>query len=372
MDKLHGATRLVTSRGIQRTALNLALLVTASLCLLSLAILATGLFFQNYLPDQVIETPLFLQYGAGPHPFASTSLAAANLKSQQAYDMSVSLTAPRSPVNTRKGNFMVTLYLLGTSPTTTDLSWTKESDDPSKPSSDESVVFASRRPAIIPHEDAVVGLASRIIFLPYHLFVHDSQVVRLDVSMAENAILASQPGKLPRWAFVELKAGQGLETYSASLVLTAQLRGLRWLMHHYRLLSFFLATVVFWTAELLFMAVAWLLWTFASNGVGNKTAMAPLPHMPGAGDIPLKREDEYEDEEGALSDVPRSFPTYGVQMPLVYEPDTKRSDRPLDYAGPRLMDAEADDEADDDTKASGASFGRGRGDVRYRSSHAVS
>lgn len=62
-DTLHGAARLVTSRGIQRTALNLALLVTASLSLLGMALLATGLFFQNYLPDQVIETPLFLQYG---------------------------------------------------------------------------------------------------------------------------------------------------------------------------------------------------------------------------------------------------------------------------------------------------------------------
>lgn len=61
-EQLQTATRLVTSRGIQRTAVNLTLLVTGSLCLLGLALLATGLFYENYLPDQVIETPLFLQY----------------------------------------------------------------------------------------------------------------------------------------------------------------------------------------------------------------------------------------------------------------------------------------------------------------------
>lgn len=261
---------------------------------------------------------------------------------------------------------MVTLYLLGSSPRTTDLSWTEESDKPGQPSSAESVMFTSRRPAIIPHEDPVVGLASRLIFLPYHLFVTDSQVVRLDVSMAENTMLASHPANLPRWAFVELKAGQGLETYGASLVLTAQLRGLRWLMHHYRLASFILAILVFWTAELLFMAVAWLFWSFASHGLGDQTAMAP--HMTGIDGMAMKRED---DDDG-LSDVPRSFPVYGAQMPLVYDPDTRLTDRATDHIAPRLVDAEADDEADDDIKASGTSFGRGRGDVRHRSSHLAS
>jgi hypothetical protein len=262
------------------------------------------------------------------------------------------------------GNFMVTLHLLGSSPKTTDLSWTKESDTPGQLSSDESVVFTSRRPAIIPHEDTVVGLASRIIFLPYHLFVHDSQVVRLDVPMAESTTLASHPANLPKWAFVELKAGQSLETYGASLVLTAQLRGLRWLMHHYRLASFVLGTLVFWTAELLFMAVAWLFWSFASHGLGGQKAM--IPHMSGIDDLAIKKEEE---EDEALSDVPRSFPVYGTQMPLVYEPDTRPTSRPSDYGGPRLLDAEADDEADDEIKASGASVNRGRGDIRHRSSH---
>lgn len=255
---------------------------------------------------------------------------------------------------------MVTLDLLDSSPTMTSLAGggAKESSD--KPLFNEAILFTSRRPAIIPYEDQVVGLASRLIFLPYHLLVPDSRVVRLDVVMAESSVLAPHTATLPRWAYIELRAGQDLETYHASLVLTAQLHGLRWMMHHYRLFSFLLATLVFWTAELLFMLVAWLLWAYTSSGPGVQPPTSPK--LLAADDVALKREEE------DLSDVPRSFPTYGGQLPLVYDPGVRLAERAPDNNGLRLLDAEADDEADDDATATGTNLNKGKGDMRHRMS----
>lgn len=57
------ASRAATSKTAQRTLVNLSLLLGASLFLLPVAVIATIVFFRNYLPEHVVTTPVHLQYG---------------------------------------------------------------------------------------------------------------------------------------------------------------------------------------------------------------------------------------------------------------------------------------------------------------------
>lgn len=55
--------RVFTSKPVQRAAVNVVLLVSGAVTLLGLAAIATVLFFQNFVPDQFVTTPVHLQYG---------------------------------------------------------------------------------------------------------------------------------------------------------------------------------------------------------------------------------------------------------------------------------------------------------------------
>lgn len=287
------------------------------------------------------------------------------LKSQQPYDITISLAMPRSPANTERGNFMVDLQLLKTRPALGNIT-----EGPSAVPKESDILFRSRRPAIVPYEDPVVNLASRVIFLAYHLMVQDTHVLRLDVKMAEKVVLSSQQSALPKWMSVEVLAGQTIETYNASLIMNAQLRGLRWLMFHYRLPTFVIAAAIFWAAEVLFMLAAWLAWT-----------------RPGPSKTPeVDKETELErssqaikKEEDDLSDIPMTFPTYGKQPPLAYEPTPRAASPDRGPEGGLPHDAEADDEAEDDGQSSapadsgiGTSYSEASrgGDIRKRPSRA--
>lgn len=276
---------------------------------------------------------------AGLHPFALASLADMKLKSQQPYDLTISLTMPRSPANTERGNFMVDVYLLDSQPASWDTITGRGLGE--APFREDHVRLHSRRPAILPYEDPLVGIASRLIFLAYHLIARDTQVLRLDVQMAEKVTLASQQSRMPTWVFVELLAGQTIETYDATVILTAQLRGLRWLMYHYRLPSFVAATAIFWLAETLFMLAAWLAWTRLWVSSGDMPTSFSAPDPPG----PVKT---IKKEEENLSDIPMTFPTYGTQPSLAYEPGLRDASPERRPEGSLPHDVEADDEADDD------------------------
>ncbi|KAL2759498.1 hypothetical protein ACRALDRAFT_1007124, partial [Sodiomyces alcalophilus JCM 7366] len=252
--------RVATSKGTHRILIYISLLFAASIPLLLLATIATLSFYHNYLPDQVFSAPVYLQYGVGPHPFGVASLAEANLKTHQAYDIAVVLSVPQSPTNTDRGNFMVNLHLLGPGFPSAD----SESYDAPEPESllhQRKKLFSSRRPALLPYRDPLVSLASRILLLGYHLLVPESQALDLKVSMGEQVELASQYSDMPVSAYLEIHAGQVLQTYDATIVITAQLRGLRWLMYQYRIPVFILATLLFWAAEIFFMVAVWAIWT---------------------------------------------------------------------------------------------------------------
>ncbi|GFP54731.1 hypothetical protein ACSS6W_002593 [Trichoderma asperelloides] len=377
METFQETARVITSKPVQRAAVNVVLLVSGAVTLLGLAAIATVLFFQNFVPDQFVTTPVHLQYGTSLNPYGLTALAVPMLKPQQDYDISVTLSMPRSPPNVERGNFMVSLYLLG-SENSYELAEDARKFANGEPSFEQSdVVFHSRRPALLPFIDPVVSLASRILFLLYHLIVPTAQTCIMRIPVAERVAFPTD-SSIPLSAYVEIEAGQGIQIYSASLTLAAQLSGLRWLMFHYRLLTFITFTMGFWVCELAFMSVAWAVFGALMGSSPNKLEpKARKSHRRSTTEEATDPDDSDEnDEEDGGSDYPQQFPTYGKQPALKHEPDIKDEEehkQPL-YEIP-VAGEEADDEEEDVEDKSprdsgiGTSYsGEGSSSVRKRKS----
>ncbi|KHO01695.1 tubulin-tyrosine ligase [Metarhizium album ARSEF 1941] len=267
--------------------------------------------------------PVYLQYQSGSNPYGVTPLTYPSPKLYQGYDISVTLSMPRSPANTERGNFMVSLYLVK------DLAKDYKSDSSGRNAMDgrhyleaKKVLFKARRPALMPHEDVILSVARRVLFMGYYLLFPRSQARSLTVELAQRVSFDGRAMQ-PTAAFVEIEAGQDIQIYSTSLTLAAQLRGLRWLMFHYRLVTYMAFTFLFWVCEILFMCVAWVVWdaTRVSKSGKNKVdgstdddadedtdraaGLAGPAGRPVVKREPeVKREEEDEEPEQSLSDIP--------------------------------------------------------------------
>ncbi|KAK7426707.1 hypothetical protein QQZ08_006743 [Neonectria magnoliae] len=346
MDTLQETARLVTSKPVQRVVVNTVLLVSSAATLLGLAGIASALFFQNFLPHQVVTTPVHLQYGSGVNPYGIASIATPQMKSQQEYDISLTLSMPRSVPNLDRGNFMVSLHLLdatadGRLDTSAQLHAAERAGF-----GETTILFSSRRPALMPYIDPLVSVASRVMFLFYHMFAPGSSTNEMVIPLAER-VWFPKGSKIPGSAYVEVEAGQAIQVYHAALRLTAQLRGLRWLMVHYRISTYLTFTFLFWICELVFMGIAWGIWG-ATTGSAPGDADGKTQRLEGAWRQSIKDEDTEEGGEAGEEDQPETFPTYGKQPPLKYEPEVKHEEPeepPLSEL-PRVG-AEADDEDED-------------------------
>lgn len=264
--------RVFTSKPAQRAAVNVMLLVSSAVTLLGLASLATALFFQNFVPDQFITTPIHLQYHSGVNPYGLAPFAYPSPKLNQDYDVSIALSMPRSPPNTDRGNFMVSLYLIrDDSSSNESKAGGQQTVNVRQYLANKKILFKSRRPALMQYEDPIIGLAKRILFVGYYILSPRSQRRTLTIQLAER-INFQKTGLQPTAAFVEIEAGQDIHIYKTSLTLTAKLRGLRWLMFHYRAITYVAFTTLFWACEVLFMCLAWTIWSSAtaSKQAGGK------------------------------------------------------------------------------------------------------
>ena len=262
---------------------------------------------------------------AGLNPYALVSLTLPSVKAKQQYDMSVTLSMPRSSPNVEMGNFMVNVMLVDGDIDNRLRESARAFSTNRESFGNGRVVFESRRPTLVPFVDPLVSLANRILFLFYHLLFPSSNTVELTVPLAERVQFSKLVG-LPAAAYIEVEAGQTVQIYKAWLTITAQLRGLRWLMFHYRFLTYVTFTFMFWICEVMFMCVAWILWTAT-------TATEDIASDPNSG-VKRRRlrasgEDDYEDdkdeEEDEEEDRPHTFPTYGRQPALKHEPVKKES-----------------------------------------------
>ncbi|KAH8904268.1 hypothetical protein BR93DRAFT_939925 [Coniochaeta sp. PMI_546] len=385
--------RAATSKAAQRTLLNTVLLTSASTFLYVLAAIAYILFYNAYLPDQVTTLPIHLQYGYGPNPYGVSPLP--NIKDYQAYDISVSLTLPRSPTNVDRGNFMIALYLLdrpgtATSPPVSDhqlLDTTPASlfppPDPRTHLSTRRILHTSHRPTLIPYTDPIVSLASRLLFLPGHVFFPSSSrasTTTLTIPLAEKLSFPLSPAttSVPSSLFVELQSGQDLRVASASVTVTAQLSGLRWLMHAYRLPSFLAGTAAFWACEVASMALAWLL---LSALLFSGPAADEPPKIEGGQKTVGNKMVGGAGEQQDMSDTERTFPTSSRAPPLKYESVKEEDAAPVSMAEvPVAAGGEADDEDDQEEEEGGDGWrdsgigtsysdaGAGVGGVRRRTS----
>lgn len=259
-----------------------------------------------------------MAYRSGPNPYGIVSLARpAMIKTQQDYDISVTLTMPRSPANVDRGNFMISFFLLGSEVNEPLQAGAREFSDPSLRFRQHDVVFGSRRPALVPYIDPIVSVSGRVLFLFYHLFVPSAQRYKMTISLAERVVFLTD-SKLPASAYVEVEAGQDIQIYDMALTMVAQLRGLRWLMFHYRLPVYTICTLLFWLCELLFMVLAWATWAALA---GSRSIPAGKgQHYSSAAD---DDGDGAEGDRTRLSDYGFKVPSHGSQPSLKLEPQIK-------------------------------------------------
>ncbi|OAA70518.1 SH3 domain protein [Cordyceps fumosorosea ARSEF 2679] len=349
-ETLRDAVRALTSKPMQRAVVNAILLASGIGTLLALAAISSALFFQAYLPHQVVTAPVHLQYGSSPNPYGIAPLVASRMKSLQDYDISVTFMMPRSPANLDRGNFMVSLHLIDSRDQTPIAARADEFARGHAGFGVSKVLFSSRRSALVPYEDPLVSLTSRVLLMGYLLLSSNSQRHELTVKLAER-VSFEKDSLRPAAAYVEVEAGQDIQIYSTHLTLTAQLRGLRYLMVHYRLLTYVVLTLLFWFFEVLFMSAAWSAWSsYVSMPVdGGKLQRG----VSGDRDAATDSGDDLELEggRGRADDEDEAGPSRSVKRDssssFKREPGFKGEETPeRSLADIPLVGAEADDEDD--------------------------
>ena len=313
----------------------------------------------------------FLLYSYGANPWGVASIAQTRLKNTQPYDISVSLTLPKSPTNLERGNFMVALHLLDDIPppkkqqkldsplppqptssyTTGPLGQLllPVQRDPSFYFAGKNIMFTSTRPGLLPYTDPLVSLASRIFFIAYHVLKPHSEYTTLRINLAEN--LAFPRGAvLPTSVFVEVQAGQSLQVHKASATFAAQLAGLRYFMYYWRVTAFLGFTAAFWVCEVGFMVVTWGLASVLLGGGGKSDGGGAVVKVE-EGEQTVKRDNN---EEEGMSPTERTFPSTSKQPPIKYEGRIKQEEGEAQGIAPDAHPAaEADDEDEDDGELEG-------------------
>ncbi|KAL2162166.1 hypothetical protein VTH06DRAFT_7079 [Thermothelomyces fergusii] len=300
------AAHVVSSRLLQQTVIATTLLAIAGVLLYIPAVLGYLFLYYRYLPELVTTVPVHLQYGVGPNPFGIASLE--GIASRQPYDITVSLSLPRSPANLDRGNFMIALHLLSPVPAAgsarpqTGRGLTLPYLPPANPGPDASsssssastssrhsldallqptrldlpsflashtIVHTTTRPALIPYVDPLASQATRVLLLFYHMLApRAAATVRLDVPMAEGLSFSSSSSSsspssfsypqrrppLPESLLLEVQAGQGIQVYDARVTLVARLRGLRAFMYRWKVTAFVAVTGAFWAGGMAVLA----------------------------------------------------------------------------------------------------------------------
>ncbi|KAI0096372.1 putative adipose-regulatory protein-domain-containing protein [Nemania sp. FL0031] len=365
MEYVKAPYRVATSSKAKKAYIGTVLLVATALVLLGIAALAYPVFYYNYVPKKLISVPMHLQYNSASNPYGIISLSP-DLMLEQAYDVSVDLTLPRSSANLGRGNFMVALYALKSAATNPALAFSPSTADPYLQVTEDNVVFSSRRPVLIPYEDPVVSAASRGLFLLWHMvFARAASTLTLSIPMGELVSFAN--GVRPLSVLVDVQAGQTLQVYASRVTLVARLTGARWFMYNHRILAFVVFTGAFWLAEMVAMAVAWLIlgWLFSRQQdieAGavvkreNRTAVhAGEGTKPGDTTEGPTVKQEYDDDSDVKTRIKEETP----------DPD---SDVETLALSPRhIGDADDEQDSDDGRVGTGTSFEQGRGgQVRRR------
>jgi seipin len=204
-----------TSKPAQRAYLSTILFFSAGIFLLGTAITAYALFYYSYIPARGFSRPIYLQFGPDHHPYGLTALSK-ELVSNQPYDVNVVLNMPRTPSNTAAGNFMVDLQLLA----------------PGLPGSvpsgaKEDVLVQETRPAILKYHSQTMDHVHKAAALPLYVLGLREESESLALVLLDGVEFARGWRNIPATARLELQSETKLQVYSAKIVFTARLKGLR-------------------------------------------------------------------------------------------------------------------------------------------------
>ncbi|KAH0604338.1 uncharacterized protein H6S33_006715 [Morchella sextelata] len=240
MDTLLAPLRVASSKPARRAYITTFLLTTSATFLLLVAAATYVAFYMNYIPDLSHRHMLHLQYSPNKHPTALLKLPPATTKANQHYIITLHLHLPTTPSNLALGNFMTSITLL--SPT-------------------NAAITTSRRPTTLTHRTQLLETLDTLLRAPLYLSGLQSQSQRLAVTLVDGSF----PQQIATVKVV-LEA-EGVGVYGAEVEFTAQLEGLRWWMWNRRVLSFLVATALFWGFEVGAMAVVWwAAWAYLGGG----------------------------------------------------------------------------------------------------------
>jgi seipin len=128
-------------------------------------------------------------------------------------------------------------------------------------------------------------------------------------------------------------------------------------MYNYRIISFVVLTSIFWTVEMTFAGIIWLVLTIFV--FPDSSPSTEVKKEAAEDSVHIKRE---QDEHSDMSDTPHTFPTLSGQPPLRYSsPHVKEEETPLPPDN-EVAVGEADDEEDDFILDEAGPIGRGVSD----------
>lgn len=373
------------SRSARQAYLATFLLISTAILLFGAAVIAYALFYYSYIPRIGFERTVHLQFDhvyapetiarhAHPYPYGSVTLGP-DLIGQQAYDVKIELTMPRTPENIEAGNFMLeaNMYAAGYDARTPGISGSISEAlraDISAPSTTadterKALLATSRRPAILPYRSRLVDLLYKATELHWYLLGLRSEAVTLTVPIYEQVAFGRGRANIPATLRLELQSASRLQVYSAKVHFRARFRGLRWLMYNHRIFAAILFIGLFWTTEMLFAGISWaVLAVHLAKQKGEERIKAEGRDQPSSSDRRIKSEEEDDEASdparltAALSDTERTFPTLSGQSPLRYTSASdsgvtikREEDDGVPVAIPEALGSratEADDEDEDE------------------------
>ncbi|KAL2854378.1 putative adipose-regulatory protein-domain-containing protein [Aspergillus pseudoustus] len=172
-----------------------------------------------------------------------------SLVSFQPYDVHVELELPRTPSNLAAGNFMLDLSLLSQPSTSAR---TGENASP-------QIISRSRRPAILSYASPLIDISKKVAFMPLYILGLQREAERLVVRMMERVEFTRGALNIPGSVRLELHSQVEMQVYAAKVTFKANLTGLRWIMYHWRITSFFVFTSMFWSVSMFSFSLSWVI-----------------------------------------------------------------------------------------------------------------
>ncbi|KAK9483311.1 putative adipose-regulatory protein-domain-containing protein [Lipomyces starkeyi] len=275
--------RLLASKPMLRTYLRVILGTIAASTLFVVAVLAYIAFYQTYIPYDEVRMPIYFDYSTGDSPSTFTALPdPLVLFPHQAYSVVIHLMVPRTPHNTKLGNFMLSVRLYEADPLaaisrSTDIPVDRLSTTISRhslallSSTSEKVagvlhditLLEARRPAILKYKSDLLDALDTLLFFPAYASGWMQQSDFLEVSMINNWILTNN-SKIPRFAAVQLD--RDVQVYDACVLFEVEWAGVRWFMRKWYITSFVVGVGVFWSTELVAAGITWALFGLIFGG----------------------------------------------------------------------------------------------------------